>query len=54
MSRNFHLVSICSSGKGSFAGKKALRARCNNTDESLPMEYSITGRTAWAATSRKI
>ena len=38
ISRNFHVVSTCSSGKGGGAGKKALRARCSMTEESLPME----------------
>ena len=52
MARNFHVVSTCSSGNGGLDGKKALRARCSITAESLPIEYSITGRSASAATSR--
>ena len=47
MSRNFHVVSMCSSGNGGWAGKNALRARCSSTEESLPIEYSTTGRAAW-------
>ena len=38
MSRNFHVVSMCSSGNGGLPGKNALRARCSSTDESLPIE----------------
>jgi hypothetical protein len=52
MSRNFQVVSTCSSGNGGGAGKKALRARCSITALSLPMEYSITGLSASATTSR--
>ena len=52
ISRNFQVVSTWSSGNGSLPGKKALRARCRRTDESLPIEYSITGRSNWATTSR--
>ena len=33
-------------------GKNALRATCRSTDESLPMEYIITGRSNWETTSR--
>ena len=44
MSRNFHVVSMCSIGNGGGAGKNALRARCSSTEESLPIEYSSTGR----------
>ena len=54
MSRNFHVVSMCISGKGIGPGKKAFLARCSITAESLPIEYSITGRSISAATSRKI
>jgi hypothetical protein len=54
MSRNFHVVSTCRSGKGGVAGWNALRARCSITDESLPIEYSITGRRAPATASRRI
>ena len=52
MSWNFHVVSTCSSGNGGLAGKNALRARCSMTAESLPIEYSITGFSASATTSR--
>ena len=38
MSRNFHVVSTCISGKGGGAGWKAFRARCSMTEESLPIE----------------
>ena len=34
------------------AGANALRAKCSITAESLPMEYSMTGRSNSAATSR--
>ena len=54
MSRNFQVVSTCSSGKGGGAGWKALRARCSMTALSLPIEYSITGRSASATTSRRM
>jgi hypothetical protein len=35
-------------------GKKAFRARCRRTLESLPIEYIMTGRSKLAATSRMI
>ena len=35
MSRNFQVVSTCSSGNGGFAGQNALRARCSSTVEVL-------------------
>ena len=35
MSRNFQVVSMCSSGNGGLAGQKALRARCSSTVEVL-------------------
>ena len=54
ISLNFHVVSMWSSGNGMRLGKNALRARCSRTDESLPIEYIITGRSKLAATSRKI
>ncbi len=38
ISRNFQVVSTCSSGNGSFEGAKAFSARCSITLESLPME----------------
>ena len=38
ISRNFHVVSMCSSGNGGGAGKNAFRARCSITEESLPIE----------------
>ena len=45
---------MCSSGKGIRSGKKALRARCSITDESLPIEYSSTCRSNYAAVSRRM
>ena len=52
ISRNFHVVSTCRNGNGGFAGKNAFIARCSITELSLPMEYSITGRSHSATTSR--
>ncbi|CAI8871170.1 hypothetical protein EMIT0194MI4_30043 [Pseudomonas sp. IT-194MI4] len=52
ISLNFHWVSTCITGNGSLPGKNALRARCSITAESLPTEYSITGLSNSAATSR--
>src|SRR5690606_29904804 len=52
ISWNFQRVSTCMTGNGSRPGKNALRARCSITAESLPMEYSITGLSNSAATSR--
>ena len=46
MSLNFQVVSMCSSGNGGLAGKKALRARWSIAELSLPIEYSITGFSA--------
>jgi hypothetical protein len=43
---------MCSSGNGIGAGWKAFWASRSRTDESLPMEYSITGRWNSEATSR--
>ena len=37
------MVSLCSNGKGIVDGKKAFLAKWSNTDESLPIEYIITG-----------
>ena len=37
MSRNFHVVSTCSTGNGIGPGANALAARCSITPESLPM-----------------
>ncbi len=54
MSRNFQVVSTCSSGKGGGAGQKAFFARCSITALSLPTEYSITGCSASATTSRRM
>jgi hypothetical protein len=54
ISRNFQVVSTCSSGNGSFAGENAFCATCSKTLESLPAEYSITGLPNSATTSRKI
>jgi hypothetical protein len=45
---------MCIRGKGIGAGAKALRARCNKTEESLPIEYSITGFRNEAAASLRI
>ena len=52
ISRNFQVVSMCISGNGSLPGWKALRARCRSTELSLPIEYSMTGLSNSAATSR--
>ena len=38
ISRNFHVVSTCSSGNGGFDGWKAFSARCSITELSLPIE----------------
>ncbi len=38
ISRNFHVVSMCISGKGSGAGANAFSARRSMTELSLPME----------------
>src|SRR5215510_13441039 len=54
ISLNFQPVSMCSSGKGMRPGKKALRARCSRTEESLPIEYIRMGLANSAATSRKM
>jgi hypothetical protein len=53
-SRNFQVVSTCSSGNGNggFAGKNAFIARWSRTELSLPIEYSMTGRSHSATTSR--
>ena len=45
-------VSMCMTGKGSRAGKKAFTARCIITTESLPPENRRQGRSNSAATSR--
>src|SRR3954454_7526506 len=50
--RNFQVVSTWSSGNGGGAGKKAFLARCSMTELSLPIEYSITGRSLSATASR--
>src|SRR5688572_25974470 len=52
ISRNFQVVSTCSSLNGGLPGWKAFSASCIITAESLPMEYSITGLSNSAATSR--
>ena len=54
MARNFHVVSMWSSGNGGGEGKKAFRARWSITELSLPTEYISTGRSHSAATSRKM
>src|SRR5689334_20982118 len=41
-------------GNGIGPGAKALRARCRRTDESLPTEYSRTGRAKAPAASLKM
>ena len=38
ISRNFHVVSTCSSGNGGFDGWNAFIARCSITELSLPIE----------------
>jgi len=38
ISRNFQVVSTCSSGKGGLAGWNAFIARCSMTEESFPIE----------------
>ena len=38
ISRNFHVVSTCSSGNGGLPGWNAFMARCSITEESLPIE----------------
>src|SRR3954464_6867711 len=45
-------VSTCITGNGTRPGAKAFAARCDNTIESLPPEYSSTGFSSSAATSR--
>ena len=49
---NFQVVSTCSSGNGGAEGWNALRAKCSITALSLPTEYSITGFSDSATTSR--
>jgi hypothetical protein len=34
---------MCKRGNGTIDGKKAFLAKCNNTEESLPIEYIMTG-----------
>ena len=45
---------MCIKGNGIGPGKNALRARWSKTDESLPIEYNITGFRNAAAVSLKI
>jgi hypothetical protein len=52
IAENFQVVSTWTSGNGGFDGKNALRARCNITELSLPIEYSIAGRSLSATASR--
>ncbi len=52
ISRNFQVVSTCSSGNGGGAGKNAFCASRSMQALSLPIEYSITGFSASATTSR--
>ena len=54
ISRNFHVVSTCSSGNGSVDGWNAFSARCSSTELSLPIEYSSTGRSLSATASRRM
>ena len=54
IARNLYVVSTCSSGKGIGPGWKAFCARRSMTDESFPIEYSITGRSNSATTSRRM
>lgn len=34
---------MCKRGNGIIDGKKAFLAKCSNTEESLPIEYIMTG-----------
>src|SRR4029434_6381740 len=52
--RNFQPVSMCIKGNGIGPGQNAFCASRSITEESLPIEYSITGFAAVAATSRMI
>jgi len=52
MSWNFQVVSMCMNGNGTRAGANALIASRASTELSLPIEYSITGFSNSAATSR--
>jgi hypothetical protein len=45
---------MCIRGKGIGLGAKALRAKCSKTEESLPIEYNITGLRKAAAVSLNI
>src|SRR5690606_22546036 len=54
ISRNFQVVSTCSSGTGGGAGWEAFTCRCSSTELALPTEYIITGLRNSAATSRRI
>src|SRR5947209_3625974 len=54
ISRNFHVVSMCRNGNGGLPGWNAFSASRSITELSLPIEYSITGRSACATTSRMI
>ena len=45
---------MCMRGKGIGPGANAFRARCSKTEESLPIEYSITGFLKAAAVSLNI
>ena len=45
---------MCSSGNGIFPGKNAFCASRSITEESFPMEYSITGRANSATASRRM
>ena len=48
------MVSMCSSGNGIGPGWKAFCASRSSTEESLPIEYSITGLLHSATTSRRM
>src|SRR3954471_18398518 len=52
MAWNFQVVSTWRSGNGGGDGANALRARCSIVPLSLPIEYSITGRSDSATASR--
>ena len=54
ISANLYVVSTWSSGNGIGPGWNAFCASRSSTDESLPIEYSMTGRWNSAATSRRM
>ena len=54
ISRNFHVVSTWSSGKGKGPGAKAFCARRSITELSFPIEYIITGFSNSETASRRM